>query len=127
MQMVENRMDKMPVSVKSYDNIKQWNYNILKLNMVYIVKNCWNRLGCKTLDIGKKQNGPKELSFDEEYKCPTVVDKTVWLNQEEYSDTFSVEQRGMKVIVTRTDSGDGTLGWGMSLKIECCKDGKYLS
>ena len=79
------------------------------------------------MDIGRKDKGPKELSFDEEYKCPTVVDKTVWLNQEEYPDTFSVEQRGMKIIVTRTDTGDATIGWGMFLKIECCKDGKYLS
>ena len=33
MQMVENRMDKMPVSVKIYDNIKQWNYNITEYGL----------------------------------------------------------------------------------------------
>ena len=33
----------------------------------------------------------------------------------------------MNVVVKRTDTADWTKGWGMNLKIECCKDGKYLT
>ena len=69
--------------------------------------------------------GPKKLTFDQEYKCPTDITKNEWLNAESYDDTFSLIQDGMNVEVERTDNGDKTQGWGMNLKIECCKNGKY--
>lgn len=68
--------------------------------------------------------GPKQLIFDHEYKCPTIITKNEWLNQESYDDTFLLTQNGMNVEVERTDNGDRTQGWGMNLEIECCKDGK---
>ena len=67
------------------------------------------------------------MLFYEEYKCPTVITKHEWLNAESYDDTFSLTQNGMNVVVKRTDTADWTIGWGMNLKIECCKDGKYLT
>ena len=73
----------------------------------------------------EKGQGPKELTFKEEYKCPTKITKTNWLNRETYDDTFSLTQNGVNVVVERTDNGDRTQGWGMNLEIECCNDGKY--
>ena len=85
--------------------------------------------------IGSVAKGPKKLTFDQEYKCPTDITKNVWLNKESvaygesktlaYGDTFSLTQDGMNVEVERTDNGDRTQGWGMDLKIKCCKNGKY--
>jgi len=76
---------------------------------------------CKTLVIGPTLKGPKKLAFDQEYKCPTYISKNVWLNAERNGDTFTLTKDGMDVEVERTDNGDRTQGWGMNLKIECCK------
>ena len=75
--------------------------------------------------IGSVAKGPKQLAFDQEYKCPTYISKNEWLNAESYGDTFSLTQDGMNVEVERTDNGDRTQGWGMNLKIECFKNGTY--
>ena len=86
-------------------------------------------LDCKTLIVGpvEEGQGPKELTFNEEYKCPTRITKTNWLNRDTYDDTFSLTQNGVNVVVERTDNGLRTQGWGMNLKIECCIkiSGKY--
>jgi len=50
-------------------------------------------------------------------KCPTMVDKTNWITSHTYGDTFSVDQNGSVLTVTRTDSNEG---WGMDLTIRCC-------
>ena len=48
--------------------------------------------------------------------CPTTVDKTNWLSDETYGDTFSVTQNGRDLVVQRTDANGG---WGLPLKF-CC-------
>ena len=86
-------------------------------NVLYLV--------CKQLLVG---DSPKKVTktisnFDDEYRCPSRVDKTKWLEWSTYSDWFTVTQPGGgKVVVTRSDKGnDGR--WGLQLSFYCCKKG----
>ena len=124
---MEVRVLKTRVSNHNYENDKTC--IILFFLVTFSAHFCFKyvKIGCETLVIGSADPGPKELLFYEEYKCPTVITKHEWLNDESYDDTFSLTQNGMNVVVKRTDTADWTKGWGMNLKIECCKDGKYLT
>ena len=62
---------------------------------------------------------PSFCDVEDGVKCPTKVDKTNWLGDNNHDDKFSVAQDGNRVTVTRTDQNGG---WGMNLKFICCPE-----
>jgi hypothetical protein len=79
---------------------------------------------CQTLTIGAGP-APDPFTVTAGYVCPSRVDENNWLPNDDgfletYGDTFSVSQTGTQVLVQRTDTGDLSAGWGMSLAFLCC-------
>jgi len=76
--------------------------------------------GCVVVVVGTNpEKGSKHATVpDIKFKCPERVDRSNWINNEEYADWYRVEQQGMEVKVTRGDI-EGS-GWGMSLELQCC-------
>ena len=79
-------------------------------------------LGCHIVDVGSSYGNTKTITLDKELICPKLVDETNWVGEGNFSDTFSVLQRGKKLTVQRT----GAPGrWEIDLKFYCCVQGKY--
>ena len=82
---------------------------------------------CEEMHVGFNVGvkAEKEVSSPE-FRCPDRVDKTNWLGDDGYDDIFSVTQEeGSTRIVVRREAEMGvdmTHGWGMDLKILCCKE-----
>merc|ERR1712179_497253 len=72
---------------------------------------------CKTAEVGSSTENSKTIDFDDSFKCPAIVNKYNWENDEEYGDTFDVEQADGILTVTRSDKENS---WGMPLKFKCC-------
>ena len=64
------------------------------------------------------------ITIDDGFKCPTTVDKTNWLDGDNWGDTFSVAQNGNQVTITRTDQDSS---WGINLKFRCCPEDGNIS
>ena len=58
------------------------------------------------------------MVIDSRLKCPITVDKSNWLNEEDYGDTYSVTKSGIQITVTRTDNQNQ--GWANDLEFRCC-------
>ena len=74
--------------------------------------------GCIIAQVGSSSENSKIVDIDGGYTCPTSSDKSNWLGDYTYGDTFSVSQTGHTLTIRRTDSSGG---WGMDLKFKCCK------
>ena len=75
--------------------------------------------------VGKSRVNPKTIRIADGFKCPATVDKNNWTVEApwtDYGDTFSIEQNGTQVTVTRTDRNINEDGWywAMYLKFKCC-------
>ena len=82
---------------------------------------------CMTMEVGGSQSSSKSVRLpSSNYVCPVMVDRSNWVGTQTYGDTFQTSQKGADLTVTRTDA---SAGWGMNLKIRCCKtyDGPKLS
>ena len=88
-----------------------------------IVKNYFQWIeifkGCTTAQVGSSGSKSKSIIIDDGFQCPTMVDKTNWLDGHNNGNTFSVAQNGDRLTITRTDQNDG---WGMNLKFRCCPE-----
>ena len=75
--------------------------------------------------VGSSLSNSKTVAIDagsgNDYTCPSLVDENVWLNDDKYPDTYSINQTDSTVQIFRTDSNKG---WGMNLKVKCCISGK---
>ena len=78
-------------------------------------------LDCVVVNVGTGSSNSKTVHGKIEYECPKSVDRHNWFGGESYKDSFSVDQKGAQITVTRVDASGG---WGMDLKFECCKAGK---
>ena len=58
------------------------------------------------------------MIIDSGLNCPMTVDKTNWLNEEDYGDIYSVTKSGIQITVTRTDNQNQ--GWANELEFRCC-------
>ena len=76
---------------------------------------------CVGVEVGGGPMHGRMVDVKEGYQCPNEVSKDNWLNDETYGDTFEITQEGTKITVVRTDNGDRKAGWGMPLRISCCK------
>ena len=76
---------------------------------------------CYDVEVGKGPMHGRTVDVKEGYQCPNEVSKDNWLNDETYGDTFEITQEGTKITAVRTDTGDRASGWGMPLRISCCK------
>ena len=54
--------------------------------------------------------------------CPSVVDRSNWLDGHLHADAFSVEQAGGRLLVNRSDLNAEAArgGWGLDLRFFCC-------
>lgn len=82
---------------------------------------------CDELHVGFNFGTEKVIEVSSsEFRCPNRVDKTNWLGDDGYDDTFSVTQEeGSTRVVVRREAEMGvemSHGWGMDLKILCCKE-----
>jgi len=83
---------------------------------------------CKTANVGSSSNVAKTIDFDPKFRCPTIVNKNNWNNDEKhYGDIFKVEQTEFSgtqtegtLTVTRIDEQRLNDNWGMELKFKCC-------
>jgi len=82
---------------------------------------------CEVLHVGfHMRSAEKEVAVtDPIFRCPTRVDKTNWLGDDGYDDSFSVRQDdGEKTVtVTREEEMGVSMshGWGMDLRFSCCE------
>ena len=58
------------------------------------------------------------VRIDSGLNCPITVNKTNWLNDDDYGDIYSVAKSGSQITVTRTDAPND--GWANDLKFRCC-------
>ena len=75
-------------------------------------------LGCKPVHVGSSEKRSKTMIIDSMLDCPITVDKTNWLNEKDYGDTYSVTKSGIQIAVTRTDNQNQ--GWANDLEFRCC-------
>ena len=89
-------------------------------------------IGCEIVVVGPSGNQTKVIGMEiplsfTQYTCPNIINKNNWLTDRNWNekshwpDTFSVQQRGADIVVTRTDLASG---WDMDLRFECCANGK---
>ena len=76
---------------------------------------------CTTAEVGASADKTKTISIDDGFECPVLVDQHNWLSVHKWQDTYSVQQTGSRISVTRTDTERG--GWGMNLRFKCCVRG----
>jgi len=74
---------------------------------------------CTVAEVGSSSTNPKTVTIASGVKCPTLVDKSNWLDGHTWPDTFSVHQNETEVTVTRTDEPHG---WRMNLRFTCCAE-----
>ena len=67
--------------------------------------------------MGSSRAQTKTVTVFTKYTCPNIVNKDNWIGGDDHDYTFSVQQREMDIVVTRTDFATG---WGMDLRFQCC-------
>ena len=94
---------------------------------IYVLIRVDNRnMGCVVAMVGDSSNEDftwsttKTISIPTGLICPKFVEKSVWLGGGDFSDTFSVEQNGTQLTISRLDSNSV---WGLNLMFLCCPPG----
>ena len=83
---------------------------------------------CEVAMVGDSRNADstwnttKTITVSKGLKCPTFVEKSIWLGRYDSNDSFSVVQKGNEITVQRANG----MSWQMNLMFICCPRGNIL-
>ena len=86
------------------------------INVLILVDN--RNMGCVVTMVGDSSkedftwSTTKTISIPTGLICPKFVEKSLWLGGGDFDDTFSVEQNGTRLTISRLDSNSE---WGLNL------------